>query len=112
MEIKAVTRPIEVLIEQGKEEFGFKFKQPEYKDIVKLGNCNSDEEFIEVVNNLFIEFINKPIVKDEDKNILEFKDVVEFLELPLHFKLKMEIITKLVNEFTKTISAEEVEKKS
>ncbi len=121
IELTALTKPFEVKFEHGDGEFGFKFKQPTYTEVMKLSKAynkslqdDSEQEFYNAINELFEGFVgDKIVVKDEDGNRLTFKDLKEFLELPLPFSLLSNIKTKIAEEvIKKAMNAEEVEKKS
>lgn len=121
IELTALTRPQEVKFKHGEGEFGFKFKQPNYKEVQELSRAylvstekNDDDEFFMYLNSLFQGFVgDKIVVKDEDGKELSFKDLKEFLELPLPFTLLRDIKTKISKEvIEKAMNASEVEKKS
>lgn len=121
IELTALTKPHEVTFKHGEGEFGFKFKQPTYKEVQKLSKAylvstekDDDTEFFIAINELFEGFVgDKIVVKDEDGNRLEFKDLKQFLELPLPFTLLRDIKTKISKEvIEKAMNASEVEKKS
>ncbi len=116
IELQALTKPFEVKIKLSGEEFGFLFRQPNYEEVNKLisESVKSDKDFFNELNKLFDGFTGAElVVKDEDGNKLEFKDFIEFLELPLPYSIRKVIEATIIATVSKeVIKAESIEKKS
>lgn len=117
IELKALTKPLEVKVNLGKDEFSINFKQPTYAEVNELirksSEENGDNKFFKELNKHFISFSDEIVVKDEEGKKIEFNNLVEFLELPLPYAVRKVIEATIIATVSKDIiSAESLEKKS
>ena len=60
---------------EGDDTFDIVFRYPSQVDLLKLASISSDNsKAIDFVNSLFVDFVNKPELIDEDGKGIDYKD--------------------------------------
>lgn len=105
MELKVLNKPIEVTIGKKDNKFGIKFRQPTYIEFLEFQKIKNAEDVIKIVDMLFIDFINKPKLIDENKKEIEYNSLEEFYSLTLESLVQLELMNKIYNKMEEVLNS-------
>jgi len=105
MELRVLNKPIDVTIGKDDNKFGVRLRQPRYSELLGIQELGGLDGMAKFFNTFFIEFINKPTIKDEDGKEIEYKDFLEFTELTIETTEQVMLFNKVYAVFTKVFEA-------